>query len=460
MAKLKTQKTISIEERLEAALVPENEQPYEVPENWCWVKLGCLYEVNPKNDADDDVEASFIPMEQIEAGMVSAFTYDINVWGKIRKGHTQFADGDVAFAKISPCFENRKSMLLKGLVNGIGAGTTELIVLRQLAVNPKYTFWIVSNEDFIRGGCATYSGTVGQQRISMDYVRNYPIPFPPLAEQRRIVERIESLFSKLDEARDKAQEALNGFETRKVAILHDAFSGKLTEHWRSSKGIDMSSWGKIALKDCGDWFGGGTPNTNNKEYWDNGTIPWVTSKDMKVMRIDDSQLHITRKGVDNSSANYCDKPAVLFVMRSGILRRIFPVCMINIPFTVNQDLKAIIPKGIEQEYLYWVCTGYEKDIRDNCMKDGTTVESVEAKKLMAYQIPLATSDEQREIVRIIDKLMEKEEQTREVAEEVIFNIEALKKSILAKAFRGELGTNNPEEESAIELLKQVLETKE
>lgn len=93
-------------------------------------------------------------------------------------------------------------------------------------------------------------------------------------------------------------------------------------------------------------------------------------------------MHITMLGVENSSANYCEEPAVLFVMRSGILRRVFPVCMVKRPFTVNQDLKACVPDGILQEYLYWYCTGYEKDIRDNCMKSGTTVESVEEKNYL------------------------------------------------------------------------------
>lgn len=99
---------------------------------------------------------------------------------------------------------------------------------------------------------------------------------------------------------------------------------------------------------------------------------------MKDRVIEDSIMHITMAGVENSSANYCDEPAVLFVMRSGILRRVFPVCMVNRPFTVNQDLKACVP-AMNQDYLYWFCNGYEKDIRDKCMKSGTTVESVEAK---------------------------------------------------------------------------------
>ena len=118
MARGKKKETLTPEERLQATLVPESEQPYKVPENWCWIHLGELYEINPKNLAEDFVDAAFIPMEKIAPGFVNEYSFDVQPWCKAKKGHTQFADGDVAFAKISPCFENRKSMLLNNLPNG------------------------------------------------------------------------------------------------------------------------------------------------------------------------------------------------------------------------------------------------------------------------------------------------------------------------------------------------------
>lgn len=285
------------------------------------------------------------------------------------------------------------------------------------------------------------------------------IPLAPLAEQKRIVEQIESLFSKLDMAREKAEFDISCFEERMVAIIHKAFEGVLTRKWREANNVSCDSWKMVPLKNCGRWFGGGTPATSVGAYWEKGDIPWITSKDMKDRVIEDSIMHITMAGVENSSANYCDEPAVLFVMRSGILRRVFPVCMVNRPFTVNQDLKACVP-AMNQDYLYWFCTGYEKDIRDKCMKSGTTVESVEAKKLMDYEVPVASANEQTEVVKQIESLINKEESVKELAKNVIEKIDAMKKSILAKAFRGELGTNNPEEESSSELLKSIIEGEE
>lgn len=176
---------------------PQEHQVY-LPNGWQWVKISDVYQIDPKNVANDDIDAAFIPMEKVSAGFGGSYSFDVRAWGRSKKGHTHFADGDVAFAKISPCFENRKSMVLSGLPNGIGAGTTELIVLRSPDILPLFTYFMVSDSRFINGGRQTYKGTAGQQRISMDYVKNYEFPLPPLPEQRRIVARIEALFSDLD----------------------------------------------------------------------------------------------------------------------------------------------------------------------------------------------------------------------------------------------------------------------
>ena len=325
-----------------------------------------------------------------------------------------------------------------------------LIVIKpDWRILPKYLKYVF--DYFIEEGIGS---SIPQLTVPM--LKNKAIPLPPLDEQQRIVKQIESLFSKLDEAKAKVQEVIDGYAIREVSLLQKAVSGELTQRWREKNGISKIDWKTISLKDCGTWFGGGTPKTSKKEYWDGGTIPWITSKDMKDRLIEDSLLHITQEGVNNSSAQYCDKPAVLFVMRSGILRRILPVCMVKVPFTVNQDLKAVIPEKIQQEYLYWACTAYEKDIRENCMKSGTTVESIEAKKLLDYKLPLPDEREQKEIVDVIENLLHKEEFVKQVAIQILEKIDIMKKAILSKAFRGELGTNKLEEGNSMELLKEIL----
>ena len=177
----------------------ENE-PFEIPENWAWCKLGNIAEINPKNKLDDDLEVSFIPMNLIEAGYSNRHGQESKSWKDVKKRFTHFAENDVALAKISPCFENKKSAIMRNLKNGYGAGTTELFIFRPLDVMVvNYLLWIFKSDNFIQAGTGNFSGVVGQQRLSREVVENYPIPLPPLNEQFRIIAKIEELFSTLDQ---------------------------------------------------------------------------------------------------------------------------------------------------------------------------------------------------------------------------------------------------------------------
>lgn len=240
---------------------------------------------------------------------------------------------------------------------------------------------------------------------------------------------------------------------RKAAILHKAFTGELTKQWRRENGVSDENWEEKKLGEVGLWLGGGTPSTSREEYWDNGNILWITSKDMKSAVIEDTLMKVNEIGVKNSSANYIEKPAILVVMRSGILRRTFPVAMVKKPFTVNQDLKAIVPDKDDLEFLFWMLLSNERRILDSCMKNGTTVESINSNALKAFAFKCPTLPEQHEIVRLIDDLLARERAAWQAAEQALASIDLMKKSILARAFRGELGTNKA---SALELLQQVL----
>lgn len=120
--------------------ISDEEKPFDIPENWKWVRLADVYEINPKVNADDNINAAFIPMERISAGFDRSFSYVVQKWSEASKNHTRFCDGDVAFAKISPCFENRKSFVVENLPNSLGGGTTELIILRQKLIDPLFTY--------------------------------------------------------------------------------------------------------------------------------------------------------------------------------------------------------------------------------------------------------------------------------------------------------------------------------
>lgn len=455
MPKKKT--ALTIEERLQQALVPAEEQPYEVQENWVWVRLGSLYEVNPKNKAADELDAAFIPMEKISAGMLSEYSYETQEWCKAKKGHTQFADGDVAFAKISPCFENRKSMMLNNLPNSIGGGTTELIILRNASINQKYTFWTVSDERFIRGGVQTYSGTVGQQRINMDYVRSYPIPIPPLSEQQRIVERIEELFAKLDEAKERLQEVADSFAVRKAAILHKAFTGELTKQWRLENGVSDESWEEKKFDDCIEKMQNGLSKRKGDEGNNVGVLRLANLGEDDLVLDDLRYILLTEK----EEKNYLlSKDDVIMIRVNGSKDNVARQIVINteekLAFCDHIIRIKYNPNIVARYVMYFSKTNaYRKYVEDN-MVSSAGQNTISRKGLASLVIPLPSIEEQHEIVRLIDELLARERAAQQAAEQALASIDLMKKSILARAFRGELGTNKASEASALELLQQVL----
>ena len=209
----------------------DEEIPFEVPQGWEWCRVSSLFQINPKVVAEDNASAAFIPMEAISAGYGSVFRYYEKEWGEIKSGYTAFADNDIAFAKITPCFQNRKSAIFEGLPNGIGAGTTELKILRTYGetINRWFVLYFLESPYFIDE--ATFKGTANQQRIIVGYLENKLFPLPPLAEQERIVDKIGLVmpiidkYSKSQELLDKMNVELN--ECLKKSVLQEAIQGKL-----------------------------------------------------------------------------------------------------------------------------------------------------------------------------------------------------------------------------------------
>lgn len=213
-------------------VITEDEIPFDIPENWMWARLGDIFQVNPRNHVENEnIDVSFLPMASIDEGYGSNYHPEIRKWKEVKKGFTHFANNDVVLAKISPCFQNLKSVFIHDLVNGIGAGTTELHVLRMFAntIDAQYLLYFVQNPELINAGVKTFKGVVGQQRISTDFIKEYLIPLPPLAEQKRIADKISALFAQLD-AIDKAYGEYRELQqTMKSRLLEQAIQGKLTD---------------------------------------------------------------------------------------------------------------------------------------------------------------------------------------------------------------------------------------
>ena len=176
------------------------EVPFDIPDSWYWGKLKDIVMINPRNKLDDNTDVAFIPMPLIEDGYSGHHTSEIRKWKEVKTGFTHFQEGDVGVAKITPCFENRKSVIFENLNNGYGAGTTELYVFRPYGktILPQYLLAYMKSAQFIENGKRTFAGVVGQQRVSKEYVENVYFPIPPIDEQKRIVHQLTIAFEYLN----------------------------------------------------------------------------------------------------------------------------------------------------------------------------------------------------------------------------------------------------------------------
>lgn len=194
----------------------------KLPKNWAWTRIADLGFISPRNEAPDDAAASFVPMPMVAAEYGVGNKHEPRTWGKIKKGYTHFAEGDVGLAKITPCFENGKSTVFRDLTGGIGSGTTELHVLRPLMVDPDYVLLFLKSPQFVETGIPRMTGTAGQKRVPSEYFTSSPFPLPPLAEQHRIVAKVDELMAlcdRLEEARKTREETRDKLTAASLARL-------------------------------------------------------------------------------------------------------------------------------------------------------------------------------------------------------------------------------------------------
>lgn len=217
--------------------IAEDEKPFELPSRWEWCRLGNISQINPRNDTDDRVEASFVPMPLISTAYDGRHGQEPKSWGEIKKGYTHFADGDIAVAKITPCFENSKAVVFSGLNNGIGAGTTELHVARPYGktFNPFFVLLYLKAPQFLLVGETKMTGSAGQKRVPKDFFAGNPLPLPPLAEQHRIVTKVNELMALCDQLEQQQTNAITAHatlvETLLATLTNSANTEETTENW-------------------------------------------------------------------------------------------------------------------------------------------------------------------------------------------------------------------------------------
>lgn len=451
MAK-KKQIELTIEEKLQNALVPKEEQPYKIPNNWCWTYFKDIFYIeNGYAFKKIDYKKEGIPLvriSNIENGIVNI--NECIYVNKLEKNEEKYVieKGDLLIA-LSGATTGKNGVYYLDEIAYLNQRIGNIKIKNKEKVLNEYRNYYIAlkNEDILN---LAYGGA--QPNISPKVIEFISIPLSPINEQQRIVNRIESLFTKLDRAKELIENTLAQFEQNKMAILHKAFTGELTAKWRKENNIDLSSWEKIKLgkvllpmqtkKPTGQFF----------RYID------IDAIDNKRQIVKAPKLILTEKAPSRASRGV-ETGNILFSMVRPYLKNIAQIdsdlsdCIASTGFYVCR-----CKPELNSRFLYYLFI-FDKTI-DYLMQfmKGDNSPSIRKDDLLNMKIDLPTIEEQQEIVNILDNLLAKYNKIKNL-EQQLEKIELLKKAILAKAFRGELGTNNPDEESAENLLKEILAEK-
>ncbi len=464
----KKEAALSPEERLQAALVPENEQPYKVPGNWCWTRIGELstlyrgvsYKKQDAHTQKNNQDYLILRGGNILEGTIDVETNDnVYVHQNLVQNEQLVQKYDIIIVSSTGSSKviGRAGISHKDYTDVAFGAFLTLVRPNNNVVKPFIAYYFQSN--LYRNRIRDLASGININNIKASYITESPIPFPPAHEQQRIVDRIESLFAKLDEAKQKAQDALDSFETRKAAILHKAFTGELTAQWRKEHGVGMESWENSTVgRVCHD-VKVGIVIKPSQYYTDKekGT-PAFRSANVRENHIDDFDwVYLNHNGMENNSRSIVHTGDVL-VVRSG---NPGTACVVSEKFDGYNTIDILIAvpnhSQISSEFLcaYTNSPFGKKLVFEN--KRGMALAHFNVKGYSELPIRVPQLAEQTQIVRILDNLLAKEQQAKEAAEKVLEQIELTKKAILARAFRGELGTNDPGEESAVEMLKETLQ---
>ena len=430
----KKESALTPEEKLAQALVPDWEWPYKVPENWCWTSFVSISQIRTgKKDANYGSEDGEYPFFTCAAEPIRCDGYSFNCNAILLAGN-----GDINnISRYEGKFEAYQRTYVVEVKEPIN---TDLLYYYF-----KYR-WFDYNKDKMFGTAIPY--------IRLGNLQTFPIPLPPLEEQQRIVDRIEYLFAKLDEAKEKAQSVLDSFETRKAAILHKAFTGELTAKWRVEHSVVLGNWRQLTLSQCSSKIGDGLHGTPS--FSDGGEYYFVNGNNFAGQHIE-IKPETKRVSVAEYEKHkiHLFKDATVFVSINGTLGK--TAFYNNEPVVLGKSACYVhVTDDLNKFFLRYYFETKEFIDYANTLATGSTIKNLGLKAMRNMPMSLPGVDEQIEIVRILDSLLAKEQQAKEAAEAVLEKIDLLKKSILAHAFRGELGTNDPTEESAQELLKTVL----
>jgi type I restriction enzyme, S subunit len=427
----------------------------QLPPGWTTASLSEIAVINPRHPKtlNDSTVVTFAPMAAVSASSPKFNYLEERLLAEVRQGFTHFAEGDVLFAKITPCMENGKGAVASGLRNGVGCGTTELIVIRPVGgVVSHYIYRFLAQATVRREAKEHFTGTAGQERVPVRFVEELEVPLAPLAEQRRIVAKLETLIQKSAACRDRLTSVVPLLKRFRHSVLVAACSGRLTADWRGFEsgapivppvnigmpedGECVQTWSWRKLTDLARLESGHTPRKTVPEYWKGGKVPWICLQDIRAAHgsvITDTVLKPTMHGVNNSSARMLPKGTVVFSRDISVGY----VSIMGREMATSQHFANwICGAELNNQFLMYALMAARNHLVSS--EQGSTVGTIYMPALKEFHVLTPPVAEQEEIVRRVKELLARADQLDMQIAEVQQRIDRLVPSLLARAFRGDL----------------------
>ena len=436
----------------------------DLPQGWASAPVGMIAEINPRHPKglDDAMPVTFVPMAGLSESQPAFQFTEERPLGEVRKGFTHFAEADVLFAKITPCMENGKGAVARGLRNGLGCGTTELHVIRPLAgINPDYIYRYLAQPSVRRAAKENFTGTAGQARVPVSFLQELALPIPPLAEQRRIVAKLEELLAQVDACQRRLAKIPALLKRFRQSVLAAASSGRLTADWREENGAD-GEWPTTKLLGVvQDLDQGWSPKCDiqpspSPEIW--GVIKTTAVQAMGFLEQENKRLPEALSPRDELEL----KAADMLITRAGPRARAGVCCLVRsvrprlmacdkvYRFRINESLA-------KAEFVELALNNPGMVEHIDTLKTGTSDSGVNLTqdKFLALEVPLPPLPEQQEIVRRVESLFALADRIEARLAAAQKQVNALTPSLLARAFAGKLVPQDPADEPASALLERI-----
>jgi type I restriction enzyme, S subunit len=408
---------------------------------WSSVQLSEVVKINPKlpiEIKDESLEVSFLPMKLVEEEKNEIHLTETRKYADVKKGFTPMADDDVIFAKITPCMENGKIAIVHSLKNGIAFGSTEFHVLRcnGKLIN-RFLFHYLVQKRFRNEAEFNMTGAVGQRRVPKKFLEEALIPLPSIVEQQQIVSKIEELFSELDTSIEQLKTAQQQLKIYRQSVLKWAFEGKLTNE--NVKDCELpKGWKQVRIEDIASVGTGATPLKGKKDYYENGRIPWVTSGSLNEEHVTSPTEFVTERALKETNLTVYPKHTLLLAMYGEGKTR-GKCSELLIEATTNQAIAAIYfakhDIRVKPLLKYFLLKNYS-DIRR--LSSGGVQPNLNLGIVKRTVLPFPPIEEQIRIVQEIESRFSVADKLEETITNSLQQAEALRQSILKKAFQGKL----------------------